>query len=69
MISFGILGILLYAIPIALVGYVLILIKRYVDAKVQESKISTNINALKESVEKIEKKLNKIETILGKVSE
>lgn len=69
MVAFGILGILLYAIPIALVGYVLILIKRYVDAKVQESKASTNINALKESVEKIEKKLDKIENILGKVSE
>lgn len=69
MIAFGILGVLLYVIPIALVGYVLILIKRYVDAKVQESKASTNLNALKESVEKIEKKLDKIENILGKVSE
>ena len=69
MISFTIFGILLYAIPIALVGYVLILIKRYVDAKVQESKASTNLNALKESVEKIEEKLDKIENILEKVSE
>ncbi len=69
MVAFGILGVLLYVIPIALVGYVLILIKRYVDAKVQESKTSTNINALKESVEKIEKKLDKIESILENVSE
>ncbi len=60
---------LMYAIPLAVVAYLIILAKRYVDAKVRESKASTNLNALKESMERIEKKLDKIESILEKVSE
>ena len=65
----AILNLAIPAIPIVLVGYLLILVKRYVDAKVQESNASTNMNALKESLDRIEKKLDKIDKILEKVSE
>ncbi len=68
-LGFDITAILNLAIPIVLVGYLLILVKRYVDAKVQESNASTNMNALKESLDRIEKKLDKIDKILEKVSE
>lgn len=60
---------LIYAIPLVVVVYLIILAKRYVDAKVQESKASANMNALKESLNRIEKRLDKIENILEKVSE
>ncbi len=60
---------LLFGIPIALFAYLIILAKRYVDAKVLESNASTNMNALKESMDRIEKKLDKIDKILEKVSE
>jgi hypothetical protein len=60
---------LLFGIPIGLFAYLIILAKRYVDAKVQESKASTNLNALKESMDRIEERLDKIESILEKVSE
>ncbi|KCZ73117.1 hypothetical protein ANME2D_00176 [Candidatus Methanoperedens nitroreducens] len=60
---------LMYAIPLVVIVYLIILAKRYVDAKVQESKASTNMNALKESLDRIEKKLDKIDKILEKVSE
>ncbi len=60
---------LMYAIPLIVIVYLIILAKRYVDAKVQESKASTNLNALKESLDGIEKKLDKIDKILEKVSE
>jgi hypothetical protein len=60
---------LMYAIPLVVVAYLLILAKRYVDAKVQESKASTNMNALKESLDRIEEKLDRIDKILEKVSE
>ncbi len=63
------LAFLVFGIPIALFAYLLILAKRYVDAKVQESNASTNINALKESLDRIEEKLDKIDKILEKVSE
>lgn len=58
-----------YGIPIAVGVYLLILAKRYVDAKVQESNASTNMNALKESMDRIEEKLDKIDKTLEKVSE
>lgn len=60
---------LLFGIPIALFAYLIILAKRYVDAKVQDSNASTNMNALKESLDRIEEKLDKIDKILEKVSE
>ena len=47
--------------------------KRYVDAKASESEISTDLNSkivlLKESMDRIEKKVEKIESILEKVSD
>ncbi len=52
-----------------MIVYLIILAKRYVDAKVQKSKASTNLNALKESLDGIEKRLDKIENILEKVSD
>ncbi len=60
---------LMYAIPLVVIVYLIILAKRYIDAKVQESKASTNLNALKESLDRIEKKLDKIDKILEGVSE
>lgn len=63
------LAFLVFGIPIVLFAYLLILAKRYVDTKVQESNASTNMNALKESLDRIEKKLDKIDMILEKVSE
>lgn len=60
---------LMYAIPLVVVVYLIILAKHYVDAKVQESKASKNLNTLKESLDRIEKRLDKIENILEKVSD
>ena len=61
-------------LPLALVGvvvvYILILAKRYVDAKVQESKASidlyTKMAIYNESLDRIEKKLDKIDSLLEK---
>ena len=62
-----------YVIPIAVGAYLLILAKRYVDTKAQESKISTDLSAkiilLNESLDRIEKKVDRIDKILEKVSE
>jgi hypothetical protein len=67
------LNLAILAIPIALVGYLLILAKRCLDAKASESEISTDLHAkivlLNESMNRIEKKVEKIERILEKVSE
>ncbi len=60
---------LMSAIPLAVVIYLIILAKRYVETKVQESKASADMNALKESLDRIEERLDKIENILEKVSE
>ncbi len=60
---------LMYAIPVAVVAYLIILAKRYVDAKVQQSTVFLNLNTLKESLDGIEKRLDKIENILEKVSD
>ncbi len=64
------LNIAIIVIPIV---YLLILAKRYVDAKASESKIPTDLHAkivlLNESMDRIEKKVEKIESILEKVSE
>lgn len=69
----AVLNLAILAIPIALVGYLLILAKRYVDAKASESEISTDLHAkivlLNESMNRIEKKVEKIERILEKVSD
>ncbi len=68
-----VLNLAILAIPIALVGYLLILVKRYLDAKALESKIVTDLHAkivlLNETMDRIEKKVEKIERILEKVSE
>ena len=67
------LNLVIPAIPIALVGYLLILAKRYVDAKASEPKIFTDMHAkivlLNESMGRIEKKVDKIDKILEKVSD
>ena len=72
-IGINIMIILYYAIIAIPVVYLLILAKRYVDAKESESEISTDLNSkivlLKESMDRIEKKVEKIESILEKVSE
>ncbi len=64
---------LMYAIPLAVVAYLIILAKRYVDAKTSESEISADMHAkivlLNESMNRIEKKVEKIESILEKVSD
>ncbi len=67
------LAFLVFGIPIALFAYLLILAKRYLDTKSQESEISTDLNAkiilLSESLDRIEKKIDRIDRILEKVSE
>ncbi len=79
-ILFGLVGIsvtplafLLFGIPIVLFAYLLILAKRYVDSKSQESERSTGLNAkiimLSEYLDRIEKKVDRIDKILEKVSE
>ena len=72
-IGINIVIILYYAIIVIPVVYLLILAKRYVDAKASESEISTDLNSkivlLKESMDRIEKKVEKIESILEKVSD
>ncbi|CAG0965086.1 hypothetical protein METP2_01038 [Methanosarcinales archaeon] len=72
-IGINIVIILYYAIIVVPIVYLLILTKRYVDAKESESKISTDLTTkivlLKESMGRIEKKVEKIESILEKVSE
>jgi len=60
-------------IPLALIIYLLILAKHYVDLKMVESNsnmdIKTRIEKLNGSMERIEKKVDNIEKILEKVSE
>lgn len=77
-ISFFFIGLstplLLLSIIIIILGiYALTLTKRYVDAKIQASKISLDMNAkidlLKESIDRVETKVDKIDKILEKVSE
>ncbi len=72
-VSVAPLAFLVFGIPIALFAYLLILAKRYVDAKSQESVSSTDLNAkiimLSESLDRIEKKVDRIDKILEKVSE
>ncbi len=61
-----------FAIPIAVIGFLLISAKCCV-VKMQESKTSIDLNSkitlLKESMDRVEKKLDKIDGILEKVSE
>lgn len=72
-IGVNIVPLLYYAIIVIPVVYLLILAKRYVDAKASEPKISTDLHAkivlLNESMQRIEKKVDNIEKILEKVSE
>lgn len=72
-ISVAPLAFLVFGIPIALFAYLLILAKRYVDAKVQDSKtladLNTKITTLSESLDRIEKKVDRMDKILEKVSE
>lgn len=64
---------LYFSIPAAVVGYLLILAERYVDAKSRESETATDLNAkiimLNESLDRIEKKVDRIDKTLEKVSE
>ncbi len=64
---------LIYAIPLIVVVYLIILVKRYIDAKARDSKNSSDFNdkitQLCESMDRVERKLDKIENILEKVSE
>jgi membrane protein implicated in regulation of membrane protease activity len=61
---FVIASLLFYAVPIAIVVYVISLVKRYVDCKVMESKraveMDTKIELLGQQIERIEGKVDKI---------
>ncbi len=67
------LAILLLGFPVAIFVYLLILAKRYLDLKTLESNtnvdMKTRIEMLNESIGRIEKKVEKIEKILEKVSD
>jgi len=62
-----------YVIPILIMLYLIAVAKRNLNSMTAESKTTMDIHAkivlLNESIERIEKKLDKIETILEKVSE
>ena len=66
--GFNIEAILRAAIPIALILYLLIAARCCI-IKMHEPKVSVDIGVLKESMDRIERKLDKIENILEKVSE
>ena len=57
-------SLLFYAVPIAIVVYVISLVKRYVDCKVAESErvveMDAKIELLKQQIERIEGKVDKI---------
>ena len=61
---FVIASLLFYAVPIAIVVYVISLAKRYVDCKVAESErvveMDAKIELLKQQIERIESKVDKI---------
>jgi membrane protein implicated in regulation of membrane protease activity len=61
---FVIASLLFYAVPIAIVVYVISLAKQYVDAKVVESKrvveMDTKMELLEQQIERIESKVDKI---------
>lgn len=60
-------------LPILIVLYLIAVVKRYLDSRKADSKttavITTKMVLLKESMDRIEKKLDKIVSILEKVSE
>jgi Zn-dependent protease with chaperone function len=64
-------SLLFYAAPIAIAAYVFILARQYVEAKAMESKsvgvIDANIELLKEQIEQIESKADKIAEMLNNV--
>jgi hypothetical protein len=66
-------SLLFYAVPIAIAAYVFILARQYVDAKAIESKsvgvIDANIGLLKQQIERIESKVDKIAEMLNNVSQ
>ncbi len=61
---FVIASLLFYAVPIAIVVYVISLAKRYVDCKVAESKraadMDTKMELLEQQIERVEGKVDKI---------
>ena len=61
---FVIASLLFYAVPIAIVVYVISLVKRYVDCKVMESKraadMDTKMELLEQQIERVEGKVDKI---------
>ena len=61
---FVIASLLFYAVPIAIVVYVISLAKRYVDCKVMESKraadMDTKMELLEQQIERVEGKVDKI---------
>ena len=61
---FVIASLLFYAVPIAIVVYVISLVKRYVDCKVVESKraadMDTKMELLEQQIERVEGKVDKI---------
>lgn len=64
-------SLLFYAVPIAIAAYVFILARQYVEAKAMESKsvgkIDANIGLLKQQIERIESKVDKIAEMLNNV--
>ena len=70
---FVIASLLFYTIPIAIVVYVISLAKRYVDCKVAESKrvveMDAKIELLKQQIERVERKVDKIAEIVGSSSD
>lgn len=66
-------SLLFYAVSIAIVAYVFILARQYVEAKAMESKrvveIDANIGLLKQQIERIESKVDKIAEMLNNVSQ
>ena len=61
---FVIASLLFYAVPVAIVVYVISLVKRYVDCKVMESKraadMDTKMELLEQQIERVEGKVDKI---------
>lgn len=73
-VTYALLGMIpYYVIPILIVLYLIAVAKRNLNSRTAESKTTIDIHAkialLNESMDRIEKKLDKIESILEKVSE
>lgn len=73
-VTFSLLGIIpYYVIPILIVLYLIAVVKRHLESRTAESKVTMDIHAkmalLNGSMDRVEKKLDKIESILENVSE